>query len=96
MTEYTWNNTQTLTGFSPLTFTCSNAAANKGIGFSSVVINATGAGVAYERYITSCQTGDEVELVADEDVVARKILVGGQIFLQINDQLFNLQGQRVK
>ncbi len=96
MTEYTWNNTQTLTGFSPLTFTCSNAAANKGIGFSSVVINATGAGVAYERYITSCQTGSEVELVADEDVVARKILVGGQIFLQINDQLYNITGQRVK
>ena len=96
MTEYTWNNTQTLTGFSPLTFTCSNAAANKGIGFSSVVINATGAGVAYERYITSCQSGDEVELVADEDVVARKILVGGQIFLQINDQLYNITGQRVK
>ena len=96
MTEYTWNNTQTLTGFSPLTFTCSNAANNKGIGFSSVVINATGAGVAYERYITLCQTGDEVELVADEDVVARKILVGGQIFLQINDQLYNITGQRVK
>ena len=96
MTEYTWNNTQTLTGFSPLTFTCSNAANNKGIGFSSVVINATGAGVAYERYITSCQTGDEVELVADEDVVARKILVGGQIFLQIGDQLYNITGQRVK
>lgn len=96
MTEYTWNNTQTLTGFSPLTFTCSNAANNRGIGFSSVVINATGAGVAYERYITSCQSGDEVELVADEDVVARKILVGGQIFLQINNQLYNITGQRVK
>ena len=96
MTEYTWNNTQTLTGFSPLTFTCSNAANNKGIGFSSVVINATGAGVAYERYITSCQSGDEVELIADEDVVARKILVGGQIFLQIGEQLYNITGQRVK
>lgn len=96
MTEYTWNNTQTLTGFSPLTFTCSNAANNKGIGFSSVVINATGAGVAYERYITSCQTGDEVELVPSDEAAARKILVGGQIFLQINDQLYNVTGQRVK
>ena len=27
---------------------------------------------------------------------ARKILVGGQIYMQVNDQLFNLQGQRVK
>lgn len=96
MTEYTWNNTQTLTGFSPLTFTCSNAVANKGIGFSSVVINATGAGVAYERYITSCQTGDEVELVPSDNAPARKLLINGQIYIILNDQLFNLQGQRVK
>ena len=96
MTEYTWNNTQTLTGFSPLTFTCSNAAANKGIGFSSVVINATGAGVAYERYITSCQTGDEVELVSSGNAPARKLLINGQIYIILNNQLFNLQGQRVK
>ena len=96
MTEYTWNNTQTLTGFSPLTFTCSNAANNKGIGFSSVVINATGAGVAYERYITSCQTGSEVELVSSDNAPARKLLINGQIFIILNDQLFNLQGQRVK
>ncbi len=96
MTEYTWNNTQTLTGFSPLTFTCSNAAANKGIGFSSVVINATGAGVAYERYITSCQTGDEVELILSDNAPARKLLINGQIYIILNDQLFNLQGQRVK
>ncbi len=27
---------------------------------------------------------------------ARKILVGGQIYMQVNNQLFNLQGQRVK
>lgn len=96
MTEYTWNNTQTLTGFSPLTFTCSNAATNKGIGFSSVVINATGAGVAYERYITSCQTGSEVELVSSDNAPARKLLINGQIYIILNDQLFNLQGQRVK
>lgn len=96
MKEYTWNNTQTLTGFSPLTFTCSNAATNKGIGFSSVVINATGAGVAYERYITSCQTGSEVELVSSDNAPARKLLINGQIYIILNDQLFNLQGQRVK
>ena len=96
MTEYTWNNTQTFTGLSPLTFTCSNATNNKGIGFSSVVINATGAGVAYERYITSCQSESEVELVPTDNVVARKILVGGQIYIMLGEQLFNLQGQRVK
>ena len=96
MTEYTWNNTQMFTGLSPLTFTCSNAANNKGIGIQSVVINATGSGSSYSRYITSCQTESEVELVPTDNVVARKILVGGQIYIMLGEQLFNLQGQRVK
>lgn len=96
MTEYTWNNTQTLTGVSPITFTCSNAANNKGIGFSSVIINATGAGVGYERYITSCQSGDEVELTPSEDAVVRKMLIGGRIYILIGNELYNLQGQRVR
>ena len=96
ITEYTWNNNLYIAGTSTLTFACSNAASNKGIGIQSVVINATGSGSFYSRYITSCQSGDEVELVSAEEVVARKILIGGQIYLQVGEQLFNLQGQRVK
>ena len=96
ITEYTWNNNLYIAGTSTLTFACSNGAANKGIGIQSVVINATGAGVAYERYITSCQTGSEVELVSSDNAPARKLLINGQIYIILNDQLFNLQGQRVK
>lgn len=96
MTEYTWNNTQTLSGLSPITFTCSNAASNKGIGFSSVTINATGAGVTYSRYITSCQTGSEIELVLEDNAPARKILIGGQIYILREGQIYTLQGARVK
>ena len=95
MTEYTWSNTQTLAGFSSLTFTCSNAAANKGIGFSSVVINATGAGVGYERYITTCQSGTEVELIPI-DAAARKVLIGGQIYILVGERLYTITGQHVK
>ena len=96
ITEYTWNNNLYIAGTSTLTFACSNGAANKGIGIQSVVINATGSGSSYSRYITSCQTGTEVELVPSDEAAARKILVGGQIYIILNDQLFNLQGQRVK
>ena len=96
ITEYTWNNNLYIAGTSTLTFACSNAAANKGIGIQSVVINATGSGSSYSRYITSCQTGAEVELVPSDGAAARKILVGGQIYVVLGDQMFNLQGQRVK
>lgn len=96
MTEYVWNNDKSLTGLSQLTFTCSNAQSNKGVGFSSVTINATGAGITYSRYITSCQGTTEVELLPEDNVPARKILVGGQIYIVMDNQLFNIQGQRVK
>jgi hypothetical protein len=50
---------------------------------------------AYIRHITTCQYEEEVELVPTDEP-ARKVLVGNHIYLQIGDQLFNLQGQRVK
>jgi len=96
ITEYTWNNNLYIAGTSPLTFTCSNAAANKGIGIQSVVINATGSGSSYSRYITSCQSTVEAELVPCDEAAARKILVGGQIYIVLGEHMFNLQGQRVK
>ena len=96
ITEYTWNNNLYIAGTSTLTFACSNGAANKGIGIQSVVINATSSGSSYSRYITSCQSGAEVELVPSDEAAARKILVGGQIYIVLGDNLFNLQGQRVK
>ena len=66
------------------------------IGVVSVVINATGTGSSYSRYITSCQSGAEVELVPTEEATTRKILVGGQLYIIHNNQLFTIQGQKVK
>ena len=96
ITEYTWNNNLYIAGTSTLTFACSNGAANKGIGIQSVVINATGSGSSYSRYITSCQSTVEAELIPSDNAPARKLLINGQIYIILNDQLFNLQGQRVK
>ena len=93
--DYEWTNTKSLSGKSALTFTCSNAWSNAGVGFSSVTINATGKGIEYTRYITTCQESQEVDLVSAEGI-AKKILVGGQIYILLNDQLFTITGQRVK
>lgn len=93
--DYEWTKTKSLSGKSALTFTCSNAGSNAGVGFSSVTINATGKGIEYTRYITTCQESQEVDLVSLEGV-AKKILVGGKIYILLNDQLFTITGQRVK
>ena len=94
LTEYTWTNTETLSGSAPLRFTGSEATDSYGVAFSVVTVNAAGAKVTYSRYITSCQGTTEIQSVPT-DVSARKILVGGQIYILMDGQLFNVMGQRV-
>jgi hypothetical protein len=97
MNDYEWINTSSLSCTLPLTFTCSNASSKKGIGFQSVTINATGAGITYSRYITICQTPTELETIEDENNISvRKILVGGQLFILREGQLYDLHGARVR
>ncbi len=94
MTEYTWNCTLYIAGTSALTFS-SDYGSSKGIGIQSIKINATGSGVTYSRFITSCQQTTEMEIV-EAEAPARKVLIGGQIYLIIGEQLFTITGQRVK
>jgi len=99
ITEYTWNNNLYIAGTSTLTFACSNGAANKGIGIQSVVINATGSedpGFFYTRYITSCQQTSELIDTVLGNKPARKVLIGGQIYILLGEQLYTPMGQRVK
>ena len=93
ITEYTWNNNLYIAGVSALTFTSSYGS--NGVGVQSIVINAGGSSTTYSRYITSCQQTTEMEIVETE-VPARKVLIGGQIYLIIGEQLFTITGQRVK
>ena len=94
MTEYTWNCTLYIAGTSALTFS-SDYGSSKGIGIQSITINATGSGVTYSRFITSCQQTTEMEIV-EAEAPARKVLIGGQIYLIIGEQLFTITGQHVK
>lgn len=97
MTEYTWNNSLNIAGESKITFTCTNGASNKGIGVQSIVINAGGAASTYSRYITSCQgTTEFIDPIPEPDHIARKIIIGGQIYIVRDAQIFTIQGQRVK
>ena len=93
LTDYTWTNTSVLTGSSPLTFS-TNYASGQGIGIVSVTINATGSGVTYSDYITSCEaTGIEKQPTEQE---VRKVLINGQLYIMVNEQLYTIMGQRVR
>ena len=92
LTDYTWTNTQHLSGSLPLTFS-TNYNAGQGIGFTRVVINATGSGTTYSAYLTDCGTPalDNQE----SRIETRKILIGDQLFIVVGDQTFDLLGRPV-
>lgn len=94
LTEYTWQNNLYIAGNSALTFS-SSYGTGKGIGIASITINATGSTPSYGRYITSCQGTTEVVTI-QTDAPARKILIGGELYIFVGEQLFTVQGQRVK
>lgn len=93
--EYTWMNNLYIAGTSALTFS-SSYGTGVGIGIQSIVIRAAGASTTYSRFITSCQESTELLILPFDNRSARKILIGSQIYILLNNQLFNLQGQRVQ
>jgi len=95
LTEYTWTNTGTLSGKTPLTFSCPVAGSKKGIGLSEATIEATGVRILYSDYLTSCSGTEDIE---NSEVVMpiRKFIRSGQLLIQVGDQIYTITGQRVR
>lgn len=93
LTEYTWTNEQHLSGKSALTFS-TNYDQGKGIGITSVTINATGAGMTYSEYLTSGETsGIENQKT---DINAQKFIQEGQLFIRVGERIYTVTGVEVK
>lgn len=93
LTDYTWTNTQPLSGIAPLTFS-TNYNTNQGIGFTRVTINATGSGVTYSAFLTDCGSTD-IENV-NRKLSNRKYIKNGRLFIQVGDQIYTVTGQKVR
>ena len=93
MTQYSWTNTGSMTGTSPITFS-TNYGNKQGIGIESATIRATGVRVLYSDYITNCGlSGMENHT---PEMLNRKFLKDGQLLLQVGDQIYTITGQRVQ
>ena len=94
--EYSWTNAGSLSGTSPLRFTAEKSSS-QGVGFTEIVIQVSGEGVtaSYERFITDYQSTTEIKNLKST-IKNQKLLIKDQLYILVGDQLFNLQGQRVK
>ena len=93
LTDYTWTNDKLLSGNAPLTFS-TNYGTSQGIGFTKVVINATGSGTTYSAFITQCGT----DAIENQEIVAptHKFLRDGQLFIQVGESIYTITGQRIR
>lgn len=76
-------------------FTIGGTSSHRRIAAVEVTMNGVGETTVYSRYITSCQTTTELIEKPMDMRSARKVLIGGQIYLQIADGLYNMMGQKV-
>ena len=95
LADYTWTNTQPLSGLSPLTFT-TNYSANQGIGFTRVVINATGSGITYSQFLTSCGTTGLEKTNQQPIANSQKLLINGQLYIHVGDRLYDSLGRIIE
>lgn len=94
LTDYTWTNENSFTGRASLTFS-TNYGTNQGLGFTRVVINATGAGTTYSAYITDCGTTTDLPAPTDAPA-ARKVLRDGQLLIVLGTNTFTITGQKIQ
>ena len=76
-------------------FTIGGSSGHRRISSMTVSRNDIGGGEIYSAYRTNCDTGDGLEIV-NRQSSNRKLIIDGHMYIMTEDNIYNLQGQRVK
>ena len=76
-------------------FSIGGSNGHRRIASVKVAMSGSGIVVSYDRFITDPQSTTEIENQTSK-AENRKLLINGQLYILVNNQLFNLQGQRAK
>ena len=97
MANYTWNVTEPLSGTKSLQFTSKTNTTTRGVNIKNISICLGGTQSAYANYLTHCEEEDATgisQIVADAKV--QKILNEGQLYIVVNQRLYDSTGKIVK
>ena len=101
MNLYTWTNTETLSGESPLTFTGTNNTDANGPGLQRIEIVTTGNGYTYNHFMTTCSENPEpstgindIILPEDGSNAASKRLVNGHVQIELRGIRYTILGTK--
>ena len=96
MQRYIWEAPE-LTGTKPLCFAGADATASYGVGLSEILIYLGGETATFTNYLTHCSSGPATAV--DEAIVptkSQKIMHNGQLYIRVEEQVYDSMGRVVK
>ena len=94
LSNYTWTNTDKLSGMAALTFSSTTSTNQYGPAAASISIKASAMKYVYTRYITH-EVGSGMPLIKNTNRT-EKIFYRGQLLIQKGSHLYNSLGQTIK
>ena len=97
MANYTWNATEQLSGTKSLQFTSKTNTTTRGVNVKDISIRLGGTQATYTNYLTHCTQGPATDLPNIEQTTnIQKIFHNGQLYVQINNLMYDSMGRVVK
>ncbi len=97
MANYTWNATEQLSGTKSLQFTSKTSTTTRGVNVKDISIRLGGIQATYTNYLTHCTQGPATDLPNIEQTTnIQKIFHNGQLYVQINNLMYDSMGRVVK
>ncbi len=95
MQRYVWEASE-MTGDKALKFIGVNGTASYGVGINEISLYMGGEEVTYSNYLTHASGGTATEVcIPGTDNKVRKIIIGNQLYVQVNHQLYDCIGRVV-
>ena len=97
MANYTWIVTEPLSGTKSLQFTSKTNTTTRGVNVKDISIRLGGTQATYTNYLTHCTQGPATDLPNIEQTTnIQKIFHNGQLYVQINNLMYDSMGRVVK
>ena len=95
--NYTWNVTEPLSGTKSLQFTSKTNTTTRGVNVKDISIRLGGTQATYTNYLTHCTQGPATDRPNIEQTTnIQKIFHNGQLYVQINNLMYDSMGRVVK
>ena len=76
-------------------FTIGGSSGHRRIAGMKVVYNGQGSSVIFDKYLTNCSGGTDIEN-SQLPTAIRKFIRSGQLLIQVGDQIYTITGQKVQ